>query len=348
MILAVLLSFAMAAAGVTWAGDILRLMGAEPEVIRDGAVFGRILLGGNTVILLLFLVNGIFRGAGDAAMAMRSLWLASGMNILLCPVFIHQFGLKGAAIATVCGRGAGVLYQGYHLFRGSGTLRFRRAHFQPDPRILQSLATLSWPATFQYLIGSGSWIVVTRLVAETGGTIASAGYQIAFRCFAFFILPAWGLSNAAATLVGQNLGARRPERAEESVIITNKFSAGLMIFVTLALMVPAQALISVFTADPQVLSRGAEALRVIASGFVFYGVAMVLSQALNGAGDTKTPTRFNLVCFWIFQLPFAYGLAQGLRWGPIGAVTAVPVSQALFAGIAWRYFRQGRWKSVQV
>ncbi len=348
ILIATILSLAISIPGVIFASDILRLMGASAEVARDGAIFGQVLLGGNTVILLLFLINGIFRGAGDAAMAMKSLWLASGTNIVLCPLLIHSFGLKGAAIATVCGRGVGVMYQCYHLVRGQGNLRLRRSHFRTDTELIKSITTLSWPATFQYLIGSGSWIVLTRLVAETGGTAASAGYQISFRCFVFFILPAWGLSNAAATLVGQNLGAKQASRAEESVYITNKYGLFLMAAVTAVLILPAHALVSVFTQDPAVLNHGVQALRIIASGFVFYSVAMVFSQALNGAGDTKTPTRLNLYCFWIFQIPLAYFLAKYLAWGPMGAVIAVPASQALFAVLAWRYFKQGTWKNVRV
>ena len=348
ILLSVLLSILVSFAGIFFAVDVLTLMGASPDVVRDGAIFGQILLGGNVVIMLLFLINGIFRGAGDAAMAMKSLWLASGVNIVLCPILIHFFGLKGAAIATVCGRGSGVIYQCYHLFKGSGLLKFEKAHFKWSKEILRSIMNVSWPASFQYIIGSGSWIVLTRLVAETGGTAASAGYQIAFRIFVFFILPAWGLSNAAATLVGQNLGAQKPERAEESVFTTSKFSTVLMGLVTLFLVGLAPQLVSVFTEDPVVYGHGVEALRIIASGFIFYGIAMVFAQSRNGAGDTKAPTRFNVICFWVFQLPLAFFLVKGLEWGTSGAMYAIPASQALFALVAWRYFKKGRWKITQV
>ena len=214
--------------GVVYAGNILSLMGADPRVVNEGAIFTKIMFGGSLVIMLLFLINGIFRGAGDAAMAMKSLWFASIMNIILCPIFIHYFGLKGAAIATVIGRTAGVLYQCYHLFRGKGIIRLKAVHFNYDPKLLKSIVTVAWPATLQFLINSGSWIFLTRLVAETGGTAASAGYQLAIRNFIFFLLPVWGLSNAAATLVGQNLGAKNPQRAEQSVYITAKYCAFLM------------------------------------------------------------------------------------------------------------------------
>ena len=232
LLLGVAASVLLSVVGIIFAGDVLRLMGASPEVVRDGSIFTRIMLGGSTAILLLFLINGIFRGAGDAAMAMRSLWIASGINIVLCPIFIHFFGLKGAAMATVVGRSSGVLYQCFHLFKGSGALKILGRYFRLDLEIIRSIVKVAWPASLQFMIGSGSWIVLTRLVAETGGTAASAGYQIAFRNFVFFILPAWGLSNAAATLVGQNLGAKKFGRAEESVYATAKYSAALMALVT--------------------------------------------------------------------------------------------------------------------
>lgn len=348
IVIATLMSFVLAIVGIFYASDILRLMGASPEVISEGAIFAQILIGGNTFILLLFLINGIFRGAGNAAMAMKSLWIASGMNILLCPIFIHFFGLKGAAIATVIGRGAGVFYQCFHLFNGKGSLKFKFDHFKLDLEVIRSLLTISWPAAFQFIIGSGSWIFLTRLVAETGGTAASAGYQIAFRNFVFFILPAWGLSNAAATLVGQNLGAKQFERAEQSVFQTAKYSAFLMAFVTLFFLLLADPIVRIYTDDPEVAAHGIHALRILGSGFVFYGLAMVMTQALNGAGDTKTPTRLNFFCFWLFQTPLAYFLAKGLGLNTTGAVVAIPVSEVLLAGLAWYYFKKGNWKTIQV
>jgi putative MATE family efflux protein len=306
------------------------------------------MLGGSVVILLLFLINGIFRGAGDAAMAMKSLWLASGVNIILCPIFIHFWGLKGAAIATLLGRTAGVIYQCYHLNRGSGLVKLHARDFKPDFAIIGSIVKIAWPASLQFIIGSGSWIVLTRLVAETGGTVSSAGYQIAFRNFVFFFLPAWGLSNVAATLVGQNLGAQLPERAEESVKLVNKYTAYLMGAVTVLCVVFAGPIVGLFTHDAEVAARGTEALRIIGAGYIFYGIAMVMSQALNGAGDTKTPTRLNVLCFWVFQIPFAYFLAKGLNLNALGAILSLPVSQALFAAIAWWYFKKGNWKTVKV
>jgi putative MATE family efflux protein len=323
-------------------------MGASPEVVREGTVFTRVMLGGSTAIVLLFLINGIFRGAGDAAMAMRSLWIASGTNILLCPVFIHFFGLKGAAMATVIGRSSGVLYQSFHLYKGSGALKLLAPYFSPDPKVLRSIVRIAWPASLQFMIGSGSWIVLTRLVAETGGTAASAGYQIAFRNFVFFILPAWGLSNAAATLVGQNLGAKETRRAEESVYATARYSAVLMAFVTLLFVFFSNPIVRVFTQDEAVVANGTQALQIIGAGFIFYGIAMVMTAALNGAGDTRTPTWLNFFCFWVFQTPLAYVLAKGMALGAKGAMIAMPVSQALLAGLSYYYFKKGGWKRIKV
>ena len=348
IVLALLASTILGAIGIIYSADILKLMGASPDVVKDGAIFAKILIGGNVVILLLFLINGIFRGAGNAAMAMRSLWLASGANIILCPILIHLYGLKGAAIATLLGRSVGVMYQCYHLYKGDGVLKFNASLFKIDTLMMKSLFTISWPASLQFLIGSGSWILLTRLVAETGGTAASAGYQIAFRNFAFFILPAWGLSNAAATLVGQNIGAKQFERAEQSVYTTLKFCVVLMIFVTLFFIFLADPLIRIYTDDPEVTAYGIQTLRILGSGFIFYGIAMVMNQALNGAGDTKTPTRLNFICFWLFQTPFAYVLAKYAGLNATGAVIAIPVSEVLLALLAWYYFRKGKWKHIQV
>ena len=348
LVLGLILSLALSFVGAYFASDVLKFMGADSTVIREGTRFTQIILGGSSVILMLFLINGIFRGAGDAAMAMRSLWIASATNIILCPIFIHFWGLPGAAVATVCGRGAGVLYQSFHLFRGNGTLKFQLKHFSLDLPVLKTISKISWPASLQFLIGSGSWIVLTRLVAETGGTAASAGYQIAFRNFAFFILPAWGLSNAAATLIGQNLGAQQIERAEKSVYLTAKFTVALMAAVTIILVVLAHPIVGVFTNDPVVLDHGTDALRILGTGFVFYGVAMVMTQALNGAGDSKTPTWMNFFCFWVFQTPLAYFLAYSLGLKSKGPTLAIPISQALLAGWAWAYFKRGKWHLQKV
>ena len=355
LIMALFVTVIVSIVGVIFAPDILRIMGATPEVIKDGTVFTRIMLGGSLVIILLFLINGIFRGAGNAAIAMKSLWLASLINIFLCPALITgwgpfpELGLKGAAIATTIGRGIGVLYQCYHLFwNKKSTINLGREHFIIDFPVMKSLIKIAWPATFQFIIASGSWIVLSQLVAKTGGTHASAGFQIAIRNLVFFILPACGLSNAAATLVGQNLGAKRPDRAEQSVFLTTKYNAFFMTGVMLLFIFFAKPIISIFTLVPEDLSYGAQSLQIMGAGFIFYAIGMVMIQALNGAGDTKTPTWINLFSFWLFQIPLAYILAKGFNMGPTGAFIAIPVAETFLALAAWYYFKKGKWKEVKV
>jgi putative MATE family efflux protein len=348
LIISIVISAVISIPGIIFAGDILTLMGASHEVVAEGMVFARIMLGGNLVIVLLFLINGIFRGAGNAAMAMKSLWIASLINIILCPLFIHLFGLKGAAIATVIGRGSGVIYQCYHLFKGKGIVKLKKSYFRVNFTLIKSVIKIAWPATFQFLIASGSWIVLTRLVAETGGTHASAGYQIAFRNMVFFFLPAWGLSNAAATLVGQNLGAKEIHRAEKSVYVATKYNAVFMGIVMLMFLIFPEPIIRIFTDDAAVLKYGAESLQIIGTGYIFFGIGMVMTQALNGAGDTKTPTVINFICFWLFQIPLAYFLAKGIGMQSTGAFIAIPAAEVMISVISWYYFRKGNWKQVKV
>jgi putative MATE family efflux protein len=323
-------------------------MGAKPDVVREGTGFARTMFGGSVVVVLIFVINGIYRGAGDAAMAMRSLWLASTLNIILCPLFIGFWGLTGAAVATVVARGTGVLYQTWHLAKGRGMMRFSAESFAPDTELIRSIVTMAMPAALQNIAASGSWVVLVRLVAETSGTAASAGYQIAVRNMMFFMMPAWGLSNAAATLVGQNLGAKQPDRAEESVILTTKYNTVFMAIVTVLFVAAAAPIVGVFTTDPDVLRFGTLALQVIGSGYIFYGLEMVMMQALNGAGDTRTPTIINIVGFWLFQIPFAYFLAKGLNLRATGALIAVPAAETLIALITFYFFKKGAWKTVQV
>ncbi len=348
LIIALVATALISVLGVLFAGNILSLMGADKQVVREGAIFTKIMFGSSIAIMLLFLINGIFRGAGDAAMAMKSLWLASALNILLCPIFIHFLGLRGAAIATAIGRTGGVGYQIYHLFRGKGVIRFRMSHFNFDPVLLKTIISIAWPATFQFIIGSCSWIVLARLVAETGGTAASAGYQIALRNFVFFILPAWGLSNAAATLVGQNLGAKNPLRAEQSVFMTAKFSTFFMGGVTFIFIFLATPIIRIYSQEPEVIYYGTLALRWIGSANIFYGIGMVMIQALNGAGDTRTPTLISFFCFWLFQIPLAYLLAIGFHLKATGTFIAFPVAETAITLMAWYYFKKGNWKTVKI
>jgi putative MATE family efflux protein len=350
-----IITILISVAGVVYAADILRVMGAEPEAIRMGTNYTRIMFGGSIVIILLFLINGIFRGAGDASIAMRSLWLANICNIILCPTLINglgpipAFGLTGAAIATTIGRGVGVLYQLFHLFRNTGSFKITRKHLGLDFPLIRTLAGIAYPATIQFLIASASWIFLAALVAE-GGSSASAGYQTALRIVMFFILPAWGMSNAAATLVGQNLGAKQPERAELSVWKTAKYSAIFMGIATILFLVFAQVLIGFFTPAKETaqISYAVSAMRLISAGYIFYGIGMVLTQAFNGAGDTRTPTVISFVGFWLFQIPLAYLLAQVLRLGPLGVFIAVPVAETAITIATYSVFRQGTWKKVVV
>ncbi|MFD2872201.1 MATE family efflux transporter [Mucilaginibacter ximonensis] len=348
LIIGFIISIILTAVGMIYAGDILAVMGASKEVVADGAIFTRIMFGGSISITLIFLINGIFRGAGNAAMAMKSLWIASFINILLCPILIHFFGLKGAAMATVTGRTSGVVYQVYHLIKGNGKLKFKILHFGFDGTVVKNIINIAWPATLQFIIASGSWIAVARLVAETGGTAASAGYQIAIRNVIFFILPAWGLSNAAATLVGQNLGAKEIHRAEKSVIITAKYNAVFMGAVMLIFLFFSNHIIRFFTTDAEVIKYGVKALQTFGSAYIFYGIGMVMTQALNGAGDTKTPTWINFICFWLLQIPLAWYLAKPLQMHAGGAFLSIPIAETILAIAAWYFFKRGKWKEVKV
>jgi putative MATE family efflux protein len=334
--------------GLFFPQEILKLMGASEAVVRDGAEFTRIMLGGNLAIMLLFLINGIFRGAGNAAMAMKSLWIASIINIILCPILINIYGIKGAAIATVIGRSTGVIYQCIHLFKGEMNLKFSPKLFKINMDEIKNILSIAWPATFQFIIQSGSWIVLTKLVADTGGTEASAGYQIAIRNVVFFILPAWGLSNAAATLVGQNLGANKPERAEESVWLATRYNIYFMGLVMLLFVFCSRFIISIFTTNEQLIHHGAISLQIMGYGYIFYGISMVMMQSLNGAGDTKTPTWINFFCFWVVQIPLAYVLAYHFNLKELGAFIAIPVAETLLSAVSFYYFKKGSWKSVKV
>lgn len=341
------ISFILGIFGFFFSQEVLQFMGARPEVITEGHRFTQIMLTANLPILLLFLINGIFRGAGDAAIAMRSLWAASATNIILCPLFIYKFGLVGAAYATVLGRSTGVVYQIIHLMRGSGLIKLKFKTLSMDWSVIKSILKIASPASMQFIIGSGSWIILTKLVSESGGTQMSAAFQIAFRNFVFFILPAWGMSNAVATLVGQNLGAKQEQRADESIWITLKYSIYMMLSVSALVLVSARSIVEFFTADPELIVHATQALRIIGSGYVFYGMGMVFTQALNGAGDTKIPTWINFWCFWVFQTPLAYAFIK-FGFGPMGALLSIPISHALLAVFSYLYVKKGKWKSLKV
>ncbi len=352
--LSVVITVIISIPGFIYAADILRVMGAEEATVLIGTPYIRIMMGGSIVIMLLFMINGIFRGAGDASMAMKSLWLANICNIILCPILIRgfgpipAFGLTGAAMATTIGRGLGVLYQFYHLFFGKSVIRIRLKHLVWDSPLIKSVIKIASPGTLQFVIASCSWIFLAKMVADTGGDEASAGYQTAIRVIMFFILPAWGLSNAAATLVGQNLGALQPERAEQSVLTTAKYNIIFMSVVSVIFLVFAPGIISFFTPDGTVKNYAVQAMRIISCGYVFYGIGMVMANAFNGAGDTWTPTWINLAGFWAFQIPLAYVLAVLFRMGPLGVFIAIPVAETAISITAYILFRKGKWKQIKV
>jgi putative MATE family efflux protein len=353
LLIAFLFTAVISTIGLFFAPDVLKLMGASAETIHIGTNYTRIVYGGSIVIMLLFLINGIFRGAGDASMAMRSLWIANICNIILCPILIYGvgpipgFGITGAAMATTIGRGIGVLYQLFHLFSGKRVIKVKKQDFIPDWPIIKAISNIAWTGTAQFLIASASWMVLARIMAEFGDT-AVAGYGVAIRLIMFFLLPAWGMSNAAATLVGQNLGAQQPERAEQSVWRTAKYNTIFMIFVTLVFMVFAQPIVAFMNKDVTVESYAVMALRIVSLGYIFFGVGMVVTNAFNGAGDTRTPTLINIFGFWMFQVPLAFLLAMVFKLGPKGVFIAIVLAETgiTIAGII--IFKKGKWKKVKI
>ncbi len=353
ILIGVVLSVVVGLPAFLFAADVLRLMGAEQGVIDIGSGYAAVLLGTNLVIMLLFLNNAIFRGAGDAVVAMKSLWLANGINLVLDPClifglgFFPEMGVTGAAVATACGRGCGVVYQLVALHRGAGRLRILPAHMHLDPAVAWKLARVSFGGISQYLIGTASWVGMVRITAAFGSS-ALAGYTIAVRIVVFAILPSWGLCNAAATLVGQNLGAGKPERAERAVWLTGTFNMVFMALVTVVFVSLAEPMVGLFTEDVAVLAVAAEALRVMSYGYVLYAWGMVLVQAFNGAGDTMTPTRVNLLCFWVIELPLAWLLAHVAGLGPGGVFWAVVVAETVLCLVAAWLFRKGLWKERAV
>jgi len=352
--ISVALNILISVVGVIYATDILLLMGASAETAIQGTPFIRIMLGGSVIIVLLFLINGIFRGAGNAAIAMKSLWIANIANIILCPVLINgfgpipAFGLTGAAMATSIGRGIGVCYQLYHLFNGKSVLKVKLAYLKPHWEQIKALLKIATPGIFQFIIASCSWIFLAQLVATTGGDHGSAGYQTALRLMMFFMLPAWGMSNASATLVGQNLGAKKLDRAEQSVIKTGKYIVIYMLSVMIFTFIGGKYFIAFFTNDVLIQEMAIRALQIMSMGYIFYGIGMVLMSTFNGAGDTWTPTWINLFGFWMFQIPLAYILAKQLNMGPVGVFIAIPVAETGIAIASFILFRKGKWKTVKV
>jgi putative MATE family efflux protein len=353
--LGVFVSAFMAIPGVVFAADILRLLGAEPAVVELGTPFMQIMLGTNGVIVFLFLLNAIFRGAGDAAIAMRVLIIANGLNIILDPLFIFgiaffpEMGVTGAAVATVLGRGIGVAYASWALFfrDNGGRIEIRRQHWRFDLRLIWNLIKISSVAVLQFLISTATWSVIVVLVAGFG-SLAVAGYQIGLRVIIFIILLAAGIQNAAATLVGQNLGAGKPERAERSVWIAGGLNAALLGLIGLGFVLFAGSVIGVFTSEPEVAAYGTDCLRIIGYGYAFYGLGMVMESSFNGAGDTVTPTYLNFFVFWLFEIPLAYILAYKFEMGPQGIFWAISIAFSLLAIVSALLFRRGKWKQKVV
>jgi putative MATE family efflux protein len=339
--------------GVVFAPSLLALMGASPSVIATGSSFARVMLGGNASVMLLFLINAVFRGAGDAAIAMRVLWLANAINILLGPALIFglgpfpELGVTGAAIATTVGRGTGAVFAFSRLLRPGARVHLSRRHFQLHPGVMLRLVRLSGLGTFQVFVGTASWIGLVRIISSFGSA-ALAGYTIGMRIILFALLPSWGLSNAAATMVGQSLGARKPERAERAVWVAARYNMYFLGAVGLLFVVLAAPIVRLFTSEPEVVNHGADALRVVAAGYLFYAYGMVVTQSFNGAGDTWTPTWINLFCFWLWEIPLAYALAIWLGMGPHGVYLAITIAFSTLAVVSTLLFRRGRWKTRAV
>lgn len=336
-----------------FASDILRLMGASESIVSLGTDFARVMLGCNVTVFMIFLINAIFRGAGDAVLAMRTLWLANALNIVLGPFFIFgwgpfpELGVTGAAVATNIGRGVGVLYQLWHLAGYHSRVRVRLRHLKPVLTDLRAIMSTASNGIAQLLIGTTSWVGLFKILAAFGST-ALAGYTIAMRVVMFALMPAWGLANAGATLVGQNLGAGKPERAEEAIRIAARFNVIFLGVVGLIFVLFAGPIVRMFTSDPPVLEHGIRSLWIVSLAFPLYAAGMCLEAAFNGAGDTWTPTRLNFFCFWLFQIPLAWLLAEFFRLGPLGVFIAVPVGFSVLAVWSAVLFRRGGWKQRQV
>jgi putative MATE family efflux protein len=351
--IALIVSVPISLIGIFLTPTLFRLMGASEMVISTGARYGQVILGANVIIMLLFLLNAVFRGSGDAAIAMRVLWIANIINIILVPLFVFgigpfpELGVMGSAVATSIGRGTGVLIQLYFLMSGKARVHIRPSQLRFKPDVLLKLFRLSLGGMFQILVATSSWIGLVRIIS-TFGSSAVAGYTIAIRIVIFSILPSFGMCSAAATLVGQNLGAGKPDRAEKSVWITGHFNAVFMVCVAVVYAVFPETLIRIFINDPAVVPFGVDCLRYIAFGYLFYAYGMVVVQSFNGAGDTTTPTYINLFCHWLFQIPLAYFLAIQSGFGPRGVYIAIALAESMVAVIGILLFRRGKWKERKV
>ncbi len=353
ILLGIVVAILVGVIGFLYAKEILGLMGAEQDLINEGYGYTQLLIGGNITILLLFLINAIFRGAGDASIAMWTLVLSNGLNIILDPIFIFgwgpvpEYGVMGAAIATNIGRGTAVLFQLGILFFGWSRIKIGLKDVIVRFSVMFNLIKVSIGGIAQFLIGTSSWVFLMRMMSEFGSEVL-AGYTIAIRVMLFTLMPSWGMSNAAATLVGQNLGAKQPDRAEISVWKTGRYNAYFMAIVSVIYLLFAHDIVGWFNDNPVVIDNGGLCLQIIAAGYIFYAYGMVVTQAFNGAGDTKTPTKINLIAFWMFQLPFAYLAAITFKMGALGVFLAITLAEVMLAIIAIIWFKKGNWKKVQV
>ena len=353
IVLALIVSIIIGAIGAPLAPKLLALMGGSPWVIEHGSAFTRVMLACNVSVVMLFMINAIFRGAGDAAIAMRTLWLANWINILLGPCLIFglgpfpKLGIVGAAIATSIGRGTGAIFALIKLFRSGGRFEIKREHLRIEPSVIGRLIRLSGTATFQVFIGMASWIGLVRIISSFGSN-AVAGYTFGIRVILFALLPSWGMANAAATMVGQALGAKNPERAERAVWKAGFYNMIFLGVVGLLFIFFAPQIIWFYTDDPNVAHYGVDCLRIVAYGFLFYAYGMVLGQSFNGAGDTWTPTIINLFVFWLWEIPLAYVLSVKAGMGPRGVFVAMMVAFSTLAVVSAAVFRLGRWKKKAI
>lgn len=353
LIIGVVISAVVGTAGFFFASDLLRVMGASDSIVRTGSGYTRTIFSASATIFFLFLINAVFRGAGDASIAMRALWIANGINILLNPCLIlglgpfPALGVTGSAVGTTIGRGTGVLFQLWMLSRGSSRVHVHFRQIRLDLAVMTRLIRLSVGGMLQYLINVASWIALVRMAAMFGSA-AIAGYTLAIRVIIFGILPSWGMSNAAATLVGQNLGAKQPDRAERSVWMAGVYNMMFMGSLGLLFIVFAQPIVMLFTHDPDVIRVAATTLRYVSYGYVFYAYGMVVVQSFNGAGDTLTPTIINLFCYWLCQIPLAWWLAFHTRFNVGGVFLAIAISESLMSVVGILAFRRGTWKLMKV
>ncbi len=349
----IMMAMVIGITGAIFSKDFLRLMGAAPDIVESGYMYTRIMLGGNIVIMLLFIINAVFRSAGDAAISMRVLWIANIINIILDPCLIFgwgpfpELGIKGAAVATNIGRGLAVVYQLFLLFRGRGRVRILKKHLRFNFKVMIKLIRLSLGGIGQNIIATSSWIGMVRIIAIFGSNVL-AGYTIAIRIILFAMLPAWGLGNAAATLVGQNLGANKPGRAERSVWLAGYANMIFLGLIALFLIINPAFFIKLFIDNEQVINAGASCLRIVSYGFLFYGMGMIVIQALNGAGDTITPTKINFFCFWLLEIPLAYLLAITAGMQEKGVYISIVVSESVMTLAGLYFFRLGKWKMKKV